>query len=107
MRRAALRCNLQVLFIAHGSGGSAYQCGSQPDSLGTTWLDVAVANNFNLVCGEAIQSNAVNNITGKQLTGGIWSMPEVIHMRTCTFARTHARFGHTRVRARSCRRASE
>lgn len=69
-----------ILFFAHGSGGSAFRCGDEgTDMENKAWNDLAVANNFIFVCGEAVQSEAINNITGAPMHGGIWAIPEVFN----------------------------
>ncbi len=67
------------MFYAHGSGGSAYQCGEAADLLGTSWVDLAEQSGFAFACGEAVQQQATNNITGQNLTGGIWALPEIFN----------------------------
>jgi hypothetical protein len=79
----------QVLFYAHASGGSAYQCGQVADLTGLTWVELAQQSGFAFVCGEAVQQQATNNITGQIITGGIWELPEVFNDtsgRHCTDA---------------------
>ncbi len=79
----------QILFYAHTSGGSAYQCGQHADLTGLTWVELAQQSGFAFVCGEAVQQQATNNITGQILTGGIWELPEVFNDtsgRHCTDA---------------------
>jgi hypothetical protein len=68
-----------VLFFAHGSGGNAYRCGEGPDLTNTTWVDVAMEHNFIFMCGEAVLSSTTNNITGANIVGGIWDIPEVFN----------------------------
>jgi len=65
------------MFFAHGSGGDAGRCGNNTDRTGMSWPHLADEYNFIYICGEAVQQDAVNNITGQLLTGGIWAMPEV------------------------------
>lgn len=68
---------MPVVYFAHGSGGSAANCGFNKDLLGKSWTDIANEHGFAFVCGEAVQYSAMNNATQAQLSGGLWEIPEV------------------------------
>jgi hypothetical protein len=68
---------MPVVFFAHGSGGSAGNCGFPRDLGGGRWTDLVEKYGFVLLCGEALQYSVSNPETGATLSGGLWEIPEI------------------------------